>query len=354
MTRQSKKYSQKAGMLPGSVVFIGEGKTEPASLSLSSYTPDSYQPLPLKTLADCSTQVKQSGGIVWVKVSGLQDTAMVEELGKCFNLHPLTLEDVVNTEQRPKLEDYGNYLFAVIKALHWDSELKKTRSEHISLILGKNFLISFQEHQSDIFNPIHQRLQSDNGRIRKLGADYLLYSILDIIVDGYFSLIEGFGDYLDEIEEQLLSSPSSQTLKQISEAKKEMLFIRKSIWPVRETVAAIERSETPLIDKSSHIYFRDIYDHLIQQIDTGETYRDMLSNMIDIYLSSLSNRMSEVMKVLTIFASIFIPLTFIVGIYGMNFDIPELRFSWGYPGILLFMLAIALVLVLFFKRKKWL
>lgn len=341
-------------MLPGSVVFIGEGKTEPASLSLSSYTPDSYQPLPLKTLADCSTQVKQSGGIVWVKVSGLQDTAMVEELGKCFNLHPLTLEDVVNTEQRPKLEDYGNYLFAVIKALHWDSELKKTRSEHISLILGKNFLISFQEHQSDIFNPIHQRLQSDNGRIRKLGADYLLYSILDIIVDGYFSLIEGFGDYLDEIEEQLLSSPSSQTLKQISEAKKEMLFIRKSIWPVRETVAAIERSETPLIDKSSHIYFRDIYDHLIQQIDTGETYRDMLSNMIDIYLSSLSNRMSEVMKVLTIFASIFIPLTFIVGIYGMNFDIPELRFSWGYPGILLFMLAIALVLVLFFKRKKWL
>ncbi|MEQ4487821.1 MAG: magnesium/cobalt transporter CorA [Dehalococcoides mccartyi] len=354
MTRQSKKYSQKAGMLPGSVVFIGEGKTEPASLSLSSYTPDSYQPLPLKTLADCSTQVKQSGGIVWVKVSGLQDTAMVEELGKCFNLHPLTLEDVVNTEQRPKLEDYGNYLFAVIKALHWDSELKKTRSEHISLILGKNFLISFQEHQSDIFNPIHQRLQSDNGRIRKLGADYLLYSILDIIVDGYFSLIEGFGDYLDEIEEQLLSSPSSQTLKQISEAKKEMLFIRKSIWPVRETVAAIERSETPLIDKSSHIYFRDIYDHLIQQIDTGETYRDMLSNMIDIYLSSLSNRMSEVMKVLTIFASIFIPLTFIVGIYGMNFDIPELRFSWGYPGILLFMLAIALILVLFFKRKKWL
>ena len=354
MTRQSKKYSQKAGMLPGSVVFIGEGKTEPASLSLSSYTPDSYQPLPLKTLADCSTQVKQSGGIVWVKVSGLQDTAMVEELGKCFNLHPLTLEDVVNTEQRPKLEDYGNYLFAVIKALHWDSELKKTRSEHISLILGKNFLISFQEHQSDIFNPIHQRLQSDNGRIRKLGADYLLYSILDIIVDGYFSLIEGFGDYLDEIEEQLLSSPSSQTLKQISEAKKEMLFIRKSIWPVRETVAAIERSETPLIDKSSHIYFRNIYDHLIQQIDTGETYRDMLSNMIDIYLSSLSNRMSEVMKVLTIFASIFIPLTFIVGIYGMNFDIPELRFSWGYPGILLFMLAIALVLVLFFKRKKWL
>ncbi|MCF7634988.1 MAG: magnesium/cobalt transporter CorA [Dehalococcoides mccartyi] len=354
MTRQSKKYSQKAGMLPGSVVFIGEGKTEPASLSLSSYTPDAYQPLPLKTLADCSTQVKQSGGIVWVKVSGLQDTAMVEELGKCFNLHPLTLEDVVNTEQRPKLEDYGNYLFAVIKALHWDSELKKTRSEHISLILGKNFLISFQEHQSDIFNPIHQRLQSDNGRIRKLGADYLLYSILDIIVDGYFSLIEGFGDYLDEIEEQLLSSPSSQTLKQISEAKKEMLFIRKSIWPVRETVAAIERSETPLIDKSSHIYFRDIYDHLIQQIDTGETYRDMLSNMIDIYLSSLSNRMSEVMKVLTIFASIFIPLTFIVGIYGMNFDIPELRFSWGYPGILLFMLAIALVLVLFFKRKKWL
>jgi len=354
MTRQSKKYSQKAGMLPGSVVFIGEGKTEPASLSLSSYTPDAYQPLPLKTLADCSTQVKQSGGIVWVKVSGLQDTAMVEELGKCFNLHPLTLEDVVNTEQRPKLEDYGNYLFAVIKALHWDSELKKTRSEHISLILGKNFLISFQEHQSDIFNPIHQRLQSDNGRIRKLGADYLLYSILDIIVDGYFSLIEGFGDYLDEIEEQLLSSPSSQTLKQISEAKKEMLFIRKSIWPVRETVAAIERSETPLIDKSSHIYFRDIYDHLIQQIDTGETYRDMLSNMIDIYLSSLSNRMSEVMKVLTIFASIFIPLTFIVGIYGMNFDIPELRFSWGYPGILLFMLAIALILVLFFKRKKWL
>ncbi|AAW40140.1 magnesium/cobalt transporter CorA [Dehalococcoides mccartyi] len=354
MTRQSKKYSQKAGMLPGSVVFIGEGKTEPASLSLSSYTPDAYQPLPLKTLADCSTQVKQSGGIVWVKVSGLQDTAMVEELGKCFNLHPLTLEDVVNTEQRPKLEDYGNYLFAVIKALHWDSELKKTRSEHISLILGKNFLISFQEHQSDIFNPIHQRLQSDNGRIRKLGADYLLYSILDIIVDGYFSLIEGFGDYLDEIEEQLLSSPSSQTLKQISEAKKEMLFIRKSIWPARETVAAIERSETPLIDKSSHIYFRDIYDHLIQQIDTGETYRDMLSNMIDIYLSSLSNRMSEVMKVLTIFASIFIPLTFIVGIYGMNFDIPELRFSWGYPGILLFMLAIALILVLFFKRKKWL
>ncbi|AHB13292.1 magnesium/cobalt transporter CorA [Dehalococcoides mccartyi] len=354
MTRQSKKYSQKAGMLPGSVVFIGEGKTEKASLSLHAYTPDSYQPLPLKTLADCSTQIKQSSGIIWVKVTGLQDTDMVEELGKCFSLHPLTLEDVVNTEQRPKLEDYGTYLFAVIKALHWDSGLNKTRSEHISLVLGKNFLISFQENQSDIFKPIQEHLKSDNGRLRKLGADYLLYSILDMVVDGYFGLIEGFGDYLDEIEEQLLSSPSSQTLKQISEAKKEMLFIRKSIWPVRETIASIERTENPLIDKSSHIYFRDIYDHLIQLIDTGETYRDMLSNMIDIYLSSLSNRMNEVMKVLTIFASIFIPLTFIVGIYGMNFDIPELRLSWGYPGILLLMLAVALLLVSFFKRKKWL
>jgi len=279
-----------------------------------------------------------------------------EKLGKYFEVHPLVLEDIVNTGQRPKMEDFENYLFIVLKMFHYDEEADEIKTEQVSLVLGSNFVISFQEREGDVFHPIRERIRNAKGRIRKMAPDYLAYSLLDAIVDSYFIIMEKLGEEIENTEEKLVTNPTPATLQTIHNLKREMIFLRKSVWPLREVISALERGGSSLIQESTHIYLRDVYDHTIQVIDTIESFRDMVSGMLDIYLSSISNRMNEVMTVLTIIATIFIPLTFIAGIYGMNFEyMPELKWHWFYPkAFWLTIIVIAGFMAFYFKRKKWL
>jgi magnesium transporter len=260
----------------------------------------------------------------------------------------------MNTDQRPKMESYDGYLFIVLKTLFYDEKEKSAVMEQISIVLGADYVLSFQERETNVFDPLLGNLENGKGRIRKMGADYLIYSLIDMIIDNYFIILEKLGERIDDLEAHLVTSPKTETLRSIQKLKKEMIFLRRSVWPLREVINSMERGESSLIQSSTYVYLRDIYDHTIQAIDTIETYRDMLSGMLDIYLSSVSYRLNEIMKVLTIVSTIFIPLTFIVGLYGMNFEfMPELKSHWGYPSVILLMVVISLSMLYYFKRKKW-
>jgi len=350
-----KKRSHKAGLPPGTLVHIGEKKVEKARITIMDYDETNLEEKEAKTIEE-SYPFKEKPTVTWVNIDGLHQLDIIEKLGAHFGLHPLLLEDIVNTEQRPKMEDYGDYIFVVLKMLyHADENDTETQAEQVSLILGSNFVISFQEREGDVFEPVRDRIRKKKGRIRKAGADYLAYALLDAIVDNYFIILEKSGETIEDAEQQLTVNPTQETLQFIRKLKKEMIFLRKSVWPLREVVSGLERSDSPLIHESTSAYLRDVYDHTIQVIDTVESYRDMISGMLDIYLSSISNKMNEVMKVLTIFASIFIPLTFVAGVYGMNFEfMPELTWRWGYFALLAVMALIGISLVFYFKRKRWL
>jgi len=309
-----------------------------------------------KTVTDvkeaCSFRNKSS--VMWLNIDGVHQPEIIEQVGQSFGLHPLVAEDIASTGQRPKMEDFDDYIFIVLRMLRFDSAEDETKTEQMSIILGRDFVISFQEREGDVFDNIRERLKSNKGRIRKLGTDYLAYSLIDSIVDNYFVVLEKLGETIEDIEDRLVTNPTSETLKTIHDLKREVIFLRKSVWPLREVINRLERSESPLINKSTFVYLRDVYDHTIQIMDAVETFRDMLSGMLDIYLSSVSNRMNEVMKVLTVIATIFIPLTFVAGIYGMNFKyMPELEQTWSYPMILILMLVVALLMVVYFRRRKW-
>jgi magnesium transporter len=297
---------------------------------------------------------RQAPTVTWINVEGLGEVEKVEKLGGAFGMHPLVLEDILAGDQRPKVEDLDDYLCIVLKMLDYDEEAGEVIHEQVSLILGQAFVISFQEgREGDVFDPVRERIRSGKGRLRKLGADHLAYALLDAVVDRYFPILERIGDRVDALEEELVSDPTARTLEELHRLKREMLYLRRSVWPLREVISGLERAESPLIQESTGIYLRDVYDHIIQVIDTIETYRDMLAGMLDIYLSSVSNRMNAVMKVLTIIATIFMPLTFLAGVYGMNFKhMPELE--WGYPLIWGVILFVGLVMLLYFKRKQWL
>ncbi|HEY56778.1 MAG TPA: magnesium/cobalt transporter CorA [Dehalococcoidia bacterium] len=354
MPRFIKRTSKKAGLPPGTLVHIGERKTERVQITLIDYDETQFKQEEVATVEECFP-FKDKPTVTWINIDGLHDVQVIEKIGQHFNLHPLLLEDILNTEQRPKMEDFGDYIFLVVKMLYYNDQAEQVEAEQVSLILGSSWVISFQERPGDVFNAVRERIQKGKGRIRKMGADYLAYSLLDAIVDNYFIIMEKFGDRIEDTETELAASPTRQTLQAIRTIKREMIFLRKSVWPLREVVSSLERGESPLIHESIGIYLRDVYDHTIQVIDTVESFRDMISGMLDIYLSSISNRMNEVMKVLTIFAAIFIPLTFVVGIYGMNFEyIPELKWHWGYFGVLAIMASIAGVMLFYFKRKRWL
>jgi len=354
MPRLIRKRSEKTGLPPGTLVHVGERKTEKVRIRILDYDETQFEEKEAKTIEECFP-FKDKPTVTWINMDGIHQVEIIEKLGSYFGLHPLLLEDILNTEQRPKMEDYGDYIFIVLKMLYSGEEKDKIEAEQVSLILGTNFVISFQEREGDVFDPIRDRIRKKKGRIRKAGADYLTYALLDAIVDNYFIILENIGETIEDTEQQLATNPGPETLQLIRALKKEMIFLRKSIWPLREVVSGLERSESSLIHESTGAYLRDVYDHTIQIIDTVESYRDMISGMLDIYLSSMSNRMNEVMKVLTIFASIFIPLTFIAGIYGMNFKfMPELEWYWGYFAVWGFMAAVGISLVAYFRRKKWL
>jgi magnesium transporter len=354
MRRLKKKRSDTIGLPPGTLIHIGERKAEKAKIRILDYDEVKIEEKEATTIEE-TFPFKDKPTVTWVNIDGLHEIDIIEKLGNYFNLHPLLLEDVLNTDQRPKMEDYGDYIFIILKMLYSSANKDGIEAEQVSLVLGSNFVISFQEREGDVFDPVRERIKKNKGKIRKAGADYLAYALVDAIVDNYFTIQENVGESLEDTEQQLTTNPSQETLKQIGELKKEMIFLRKSIWPLRELISGLERCESTLINESTGAYLRDVYDHTIQIIDTIENYRDITSGMVDIYLSSISNRMNEVMKVLTIFASIFIPLTFVAGIYGMNFEfMPELKWHWGYFALLGFMAFVGVSLVIYFKKKRWL
>ena len=352
--RRIKKHSRKAGLPPGTLVHIGEKKTEQIRITLIDYNEQNIQEKVVESVEECFP-FKEMPTVTWINIDGLHNIETIEKIGKHFELHPLILEDILNTGQRPKCEDYEKCLFMVLKMLIYNNESNSIQSEQISLVLGQNFVISFQETVGDVFEQIRDRIRNAKGRIRKMSADYLAYALIDAIVDNYFLILERMGEQIESMEEELIAKPSDKTVRRIHALKRELIFLRKSVWPLRELVNIMEKTESSLISDATGPYLRDVYDHTIQVIDTVESFRDMVSGMLDIYLSSISNRMNAVMKVLTIIATIFIPLTFIAGIYGMNFKfMPELEWKWGYFIVLIIMAVVAAVMLIYFKRKKWL
>ncbi len=354
MARLIPRSSRKAGLPPGSVLHIGEISKAEVKIRLVDYDEANLREDEVSSIEEC-IPFKESPTVTWINIDGLHRIEIVEELGEHFGLHPLVLEDIVHTGQRPKMEDYEGILFILMKMLRYDDERDEIDDEQISILLGPHWVISLQERPGDVFDPLRERIRYGKGRIRNMGPDYLAYSLIDAIVDNYFIILEKLADRVEALDERLVASPSPGELKEIHALKRELLFLRKSVWPLREVISALQRGESSLFEARTLIYLRDVYDHTIQVIDTVETLRDAISGMLDIYLSSVSNRMNEVMKVLTIIATIFIPLTFVAGIYGMNFKhMPELKWSFGYFWALGIMAAIAGAMIIYFRRKKWL
>ncbi len=344
--------SQKTGLAPGSLVHVGRQFSEETAITLIRYDETGIIEKPIASIADLKTE-KDLPGVSWVNIDGLKNIAMLGELGEIFCLHPLILEDILNTEQRPKIEDMTDYLYVVLRNFH-NHTGDTVLSEQVSLVLGKHFVLSFQEKPSTLFDSVRERLRTAKGRLRKAGSDYLLHALIDNVVDNYFILLEDIEDRIEQIEDGLVRRPTPQKLQALHRLKRELILLRKAIWPLRETVSSLQRADSPLIEGSNALYFKDIFDHIIAIIDTVDTFRDMLSGMLDLYLSTISIRLNEVMKVLTIIATIFMPLSFIVGIYGMNFEfIPELKWHWGYFAVWGVMLGVVGGMMIYFKRKKW-
>ncbi len=342
----------KTGAPPGTIIYSGEARTERVKISLIEYNEKEFFEKEFYDLSECMENVKPDM-VQWINVDGIHNVELIEAIGKRFKIHSLTLEDVVNIDQRPKFEDYDNYVVSIMKMIYYDTEL---HAEQLSIVLMEGMVVSFQEvHGGDAFDLIRTRIRQGKGRIRRMGADYLAYALHDAVVDCYFNILEKIGDRIELLEDELISEPTKKTMQQLHHLKREMIFVRKAVWPMRELISNMERSETELIKPSTDIFLRDVHDHAIRVIDSVETFRDLLSGMMDIYLSSVSNRMNEVMKVLTIITTIFVPVTFIAGVYGMNFDyMPELHSRWGYPAVWVVMLAIIISLLFYFRRKKWL
>ena len=354
MPKSLRRKSKKAGLPPGTLIHVGEPKTERVKITVIDYDEANLQEKEIAKVDECYP-FKEKPTVTWINIDGIHDVDVISKIGKNYGIHPLMLEDIVNTEQRPKIEDFEDYLFLVVKMLSFDEKQREINIEQVSLVIGPNYVLSFQEREGDVFDPVRDRIRRSKGRIRKKGADYLAYALLDAIVDGYFLILERIGDRIEELEENLISRPDVRMLQAIHYLKREMIFLRRSVWPLREVISGMSRKESSLIKESTEIFLRDVYDHTIQVIDTIETYRDMVSGMLDTYLSSISNRMNEVMKVLTIFAAIFIPLTFVAGIYGMNFAyMPELGWKWGYFAVLAIMATICISMLIYFRSKKWL
>ncbi len=350
----AKRREKKIGLPPGTPVYTGEKKEEEVRISIIDYTEDQFQEMEVETIEDCFPY-RESPSVTWINIDGIHQVDIVEKIGKNFDLHPLVIEDIVSPHQRPKMEDFGQYIYIVFKMLQYDDQENMIKVEQVSIILGNNFVISFQEMKGDIFEPIRDRIRSGKGRIRKMKSDYLSYALMDTVIDNYYTILESLGDRIEEIETRVVMEAKPETLQEIHRLKREMIFLRRSVWPLREVISSLERDELPLIHNATRKFFRDVYDHAIQVIDTVETFRDMLSGMHDTYLSSISNKMNEVMKVLTIIATIFIPLTFVAGIYGMNFEfMPELKWRFAYFAVWGIIVIVAVIMVVFFKKKRWL
>lgn len=344
------KY-QNIGAPPGTMFYNGEQQDASVKITLIEFNETEYFEHESLDLSDCLAHVKPKM-IKWINVEGVHNLELIEKIGRHYDLHPLTLEDIVHIDQRPKFEEYETYILAIMKMIMYDEEV---HAEQLSIVLTGDTVISFQEPDGgDAFDIIRNRLRQGKGRVRKLGADYLFYALMDAVVDYYFNTIEKIGDKVEGIEEEIINEPKRESLIELYNLKRQVIYLRKQVWPLRDMLSNLLRSESEFITANTQLFFRDLQDHSTRIIDTVETYRDLLSGMMDIYLSTNANKMNEVMKVLTIMSSIFIPVTFIAGVYGMNFDyMPELRSPYGYAAVWVVMLSIMGGLVIFFKRKKW-
>ena len=354
MPRFIMRGRKKAGSSPGTLVHVGERKTEHSILSLIQYSPEHFETRTLENVASLDGQASEPA-VSWINIDGIHDLDVIQAVGKRFNVHDLTLEDIVNTGHRPKAEEFDSYVYIVIKMLQFDALKDTVMSEQVSFLLGDRFLLSFQERPGDVFEPVRERLLKAKGRIRQRGSDYLAYALIDAVVDHYFSILESLGDRIEFLEEKLTENPDREVMHTIHRLKREVIFLRKQVWPLREVLGALAKGGFDLIGEASHIYMMDVYDHVVQVMDTIESYRDVLSGMLDLYLSTISNHMNEVMKVLTIMATIFIPITFVAGVYGMNFKyMPELEWPWGYGMVWGVMIAIVAGMMFVFRKRGWL
>ena len=354
LPRLSRKRTRKSGLPSGTMVYTGERTDEQVKIHVIDFDEATFVETELASVDAC-IPYKNKPTVTWINVDGVHNVPMLEKLGDCFALHRLVMEDITNTDQRPKTEDYGEYQYIVCKMLS-SGKSDEIVTEQLSIIVGANFVLSFQDgREGDVFNLIRERLRSSKGRIRKMGADYLAYSLLDAVADNYFVILETFGSRIELLETELIENPTPGTVQKIYQLKRELIFLHNAVWPLREAVDSLCKHESPLIRQATLPYLRDLYDHVIHVIDSIDIYREMITGMLDMYLSSVSNRLNEVMKVLTAISLIFMPLTFIVGLYGMNFKyMPELGWEYGYPVVLLGMLGIGMSMFFYFKRKKWL
>lgn len=349
------------GVPPGTLTYVGRQTDAQVVVTVLEFNEYDYSEVKLTDVESAMLHVR-TGMVRWINVEGVHDTLLVEKLGRIYDIHPLTLEDIVNTNQRAKFEEYDHYIVNIMKMVY-EEECEKKEQEDIFvseqltiLLMDKHTVISFQEADGgDVFDIIRSRIRQGKGRIRKAGADYLAYSLIDAVVDSYFAVLEHFGDEMEKMEDNLVGNPKQELIRKLHDLKRQMIYIRKAVWPMRDMVNNIERSETELITPATMVYLRDAHDHIIRVIDTVETYRDLLSGMMDLYMTSVSNRMNEVMKTMTIITTIFVPLTFIVGVYGMNFEfMPELHTKAGYYVVWMIMIFIVVLLFIFFRVKKWL
>lgn len=358
MSGGGKRGTGRRAKLPGlpteKQLVAEERKQTTSGIEIMHYAPDGFEEIRNATLEDCA-RLKDCPGITWINVDDIRDTGTVRSLAALFGLHPLTTEDIGNPAQRPKAENFEQYLFFALKMLTYDDATHSILNENVSVVLGDRWVVSFQEREGDVLDPVRDRIRSGKGRLRSEGADYLAYAIMDSVVDEYFVVLEKLGDHIEEIDEQILAVPDRTHMKELHRLKREILFLRKAVWPLREEISTIEKSGSRLVGDSIKPFLRDLYDHTIEIIDMVETNRDIVSGMHDTFLSAVSNRMNEIMKVLTIIGTIFIPLTFIAGVYGMNFEhMPELKWPRGYYGVMAFMAALALSMLAAFKKRKWL
>jgi len=354
MKNRTSTYKKKLGTTPGSVVYTGKKQSEKLFIESFNYTSENVEEKELFDVVD-TFDYKSSNSVTWININGLNHTNDIEKIGEHYNLHPLVLEDIVNIGQRPKIDEYDNYLFVVLKMLYYNKD-ENIVSEQVSFILGENYVLSFQEAEGDVFDSIRNRIRTSKGRIRTLGSDYLLYALIDAVVDHYYIVIETLGNKIEDLEDNLFSGFSQKEIsQQIQDLKREVLRIRRAIFPLREIINRIEKTENRLIKKKTLQFYRDVYDHIIQISENIDIYREMIWGLMDMYMTTISNKMNEVMKVLTIIATIFIPLTFIAGIYGMNFDnMPELHYKYGYFILWGIMIVLFLGMIYYFKKKKWL
>jgi magnesium transporter len=333
---------------------LGPDRAKRVKIRLIRYNQKDLEEKEPKTIEECFRRFDREM-VTWINIDGLLEENTIEKVTAHFDIHPLVLEDMLNADQRPKTDDYGNYLFMVLKALGYDKKAGEFVAEQISLVLGSDYVLSLRERESDGFDTVMELLRKSKGHIRQAGSDHLAYALIDAVVNSYFGFFEKIGEKIEDVEEELVVEPTPKTLQDIHKLKRRFASLRKSVRPLREVVAGLEQVDSSRITQSTQMYLRDVYDHIVQALETIEDYRDTISGMLDIYLSSVGNKLNEVMKVLTIIATLFIPITFLIGVFGMNFkEIPVLGLPFPFPGSLVLMAGVAAVVLLYFRKKGWL